>query len=89
MVAIPLEMLLDSGRHVLAQLAVMALHVLGNVVQMLAHVARYLTSAIPSIYDVYVAIPLRLERMVRSGSDYDLDRDEATGERKISEPEVA
>ena len=89
MVAIPLEMLLDSGRHVLAQLAVTALHTLGNVVQMLAHLARYLTSAIPSIYDVYVAIPLRIERMVRSGSDYDLDQDEATGERKISEPEVA
>jgi hypothetical protein len=88
MVAIPLEMLLDSGRHVLAQLAVLVLHAVGNAVHVLAHVARYLTSAIPSVYDVYVAIPLRIERMVRSRSGDDLDHD-MVDEREMSDAEVA
>ncbi len=88
LVAIPLEMLLDSGRHILAQLAVLVLHTVGNSMQVLAHVARYLTTAIPSIYDVYVAIPLRIERMVRKRSDDEFDRD-VVAEQEMSDAEVA
>jgi hypothetical protein len=89
MVAIPLEMLLDSGRHVLAQLAVLVLQAVGNAMQVLAHLARYLTTAIPSVYDVYVAIPLRIERAVRNRTEDDFDDDETTGKRRVSEAEVA
>jgi hypothetical protein len=88
MVAIPLEMLLDSGRHVLAQLAVLVLHTLGNAVQVLAHLARYLTTAIPSVYDVYVAIPLRIERTLRSRSDDAFDHD-VVDEQEMPNAEVA
>jgi len=65
MVAIPLEMFLDSGRHVAAQVLVFGLHLVGHAMTIAAHLAKYLTTAIPGIYDVYVALPLRIERMVR------------------------
>jgi hypothetical protein len=87
LVAIPLEMLLDSGRHVLAQLMVLVLHAVGHAMQVLAHIARYLTIAIPSMYDVYVAIPLRIERMLRGRSDDDFDHEAA--EQEMSDAEVA
>ncbi len=73
MVAIPLEMFLDSGRHVLARASVFALHLVGHVMTIAAHLAKYLTSAIPSIYDVYVALPLRIERMIRKADPVSID----------------
>jgi len=65
MVAIPLESFLDSGRHVAAKLSVVGLHGLGHLAGAFAHGARMLTAAGPSLYDVYVAIPLRVERALR------------------------
>ncbi len=65
MVAIPLESFLDSGRHVAAKLGVGLLHGLGHLCSALAHGARMLAVAGPSLYDVYVSIPLRVERMLR------------------------
>jgi hypothetical protein len=66
-VAVPLEMLLDSGRHILAALAVFALRAFGAIAGGASHVSRHLTGLIQSIYDVYVAIPLRIESMIRDG----------------------
>ena len=63
LVAVPLEMLLDSGRHVVASLGVMVLRMVGAVVGGIGHVARHLTGLMISVYDVYVAIPLRIESM--------------------------
>ncbi len=67
LVAVPLEMLLDSGRHVLASLAVVTLRAIAAASGAGAHVARHLTGLMTSFYDVYVAIPLRIESMVRGG----------------------
>ena len=61
LVAVPLEMLLDSGRHVLASLGVLALRAMGALGDGAAHVARHTTGLLASLYDVYVAIPLRIE----------------------------
>jgi hypothetical protein len=57
-------------------------------VQVLAHLARYLTTAIPSVYDVYVAIPLRIERTLRSRSDDAFDHD-VVDEQEMPNAEVA
>jgi hypothetical protein len=65
MVAIPLESFLDSSRHVAAKLGIVVLHGVGAVAGAFAHGARTLTVAGPSLYDVYVSIPLRVERMLR------------------------
>ena len=68
MVAIPLEMLIDSARHVLSSLAVFALEVLGRVLQVIAHTASAFTSMLVNAYDVYIGIPLRIERVMHGSS---------------------
>jgi hypothetical protein len=65
MVAIPLESFLDSSRHVASRVGIVVLHGTGHLAGALAHGARMFTVAGPSLYDVYVSIPLRVERMVR------------------------
>jgi hypothetical protein len=67
LVAVPLEMLLDSGRHVAASLGVLLLRGLGGVSDGLSHVCLHLTGLVTNLYDVYVAIPLQIEAMVRRG----------------------
>jgi hypothetical protein len=71
MVAVPLEMLLDSGRHVLASLGVLALHALGHVARVTGRVAAHASGLLASLYDVYIALPLRLESLVRRRRDWD------------------
>ncbi len=69
MVAIPLEMLLDSGRHVAAAALALLLNALGQLTSVVAHAVHSLSVAAPAFYDVYIAIPLRIERLVRSEPD--------------------
>ena len=62
------EMLLDSGRHVLAGLGVFALNMAGHASRALGHVIAQLAGLLASLYDVYIAVPLRIEAMVRGES---------------------
>ncbi len=64
MVAVPLEMLLDSGRFVLAGLAVIALHALGHLAHVCGRIAAHASALLASLYDVYIALPLRLEHWI-------------------------
>jgi hypothetical protein len=65
LVAVPLEMLLDSGRHVWNALVAAALAGAGHAVGALGHVTAHATGLVSNLYDVYVSIPLRIERAVR------------------------
>jgi hypothetical protein len=65
MVAIPLEMLLDSARHVLSSLAVAALEVAGHALKAVGHTAKALMTMLESAYEIYIGIPLRIEQAVR------------------------
>ena len=67
LVAIPLEMLLDSARHVLASLTVVLLHAVAQLSAVGASAASSLSKILAQLYDVYVSIPLRIERAMRSG----------------------
>jgi len=72
MVAVPLEMLLDSGRFVLSGLAVIALHAFGQLAHVCGRIAAQASALLASLYDVYIALPLRLESWVhrrRRGGD--------------------
>ena len=83
MVAIPLEMLLDSARHVLASLAVLALEGAGSALRVLSHVARSLCAMLESAYDVYIGIPLRIEHALRGRNGArGFGRARASGERR-------
>jgi hypothetical protein len=69
MVAIPLEMLLDSGRHIAASLLALGINALGHGARALEHVFRYVTKTISPLYDAYISIPLRFERMLRDSRE--------------------
>ena len=79
MVAIPLEMLLDSGRHVLAAVVVGVLHALALLARVGAHSAAALAKMLASVYEVYISIPLRIERALRG-------RDSANGRATATAP---
>lgn len=92
MVAIPLEMLLESSRHVFTSSLALLVQGFGNIAQVFAHGVRTVTKALPSVYEVYIAIPMRLERLLRSTDTTDLKRRAAqatTAERRISDAGVA
>ena len=84
MVAIPLEMLLDSARHVLSSLAVAALEAVGYVLRVFGHVAKAFCSMLESAYDVYIGIPLRIEQALRgrAGTGPGLGRPRQAPERR-------
>ena len=68
MIAVPLEMLVESGRHVIGRVLVLLVRGLGAVLRLLGHAMRYLVAALAHAYDIYVIIPLQVERLVRGSS---------------------
>ncbi len=60
--AVPLGTLLDSGRHVGVALAAGLVSGVGSLAFGLGHIARATASVLPSLIDVYVSVPLRIER---------------------------
>jgi hypothetical protein len=92
LVAIPLEMLLDSGRHVLSKATVFTLHAVGGTVRVVGHALSSLVGALPSVYDVYIAVPLRIERVWRDPEKDVIAYSEArarSGQRRVSRAEAA
>jgi hypothetical protein len=65
MVAIPLEMLLDSGRHVLTTVLGLTLSGVGLVGRAGAHAAAKLAAMLCAVYEIYVSIPTKIERAIR------------------------
>ena len=64
--AMPLEMFLDNGRHVAMHACALLVGGLGSLAFVAGRAARTVIDALPSLYDVYVSIPLRIERAVKS-----------------------
>ncbi|MFI5317549.1 MAG: hypothetical protein ACHQ6T_17745, partial [Myxococcota bacterium] len=69
MVAIPLEMLLDSGRHVAATLLVLTLQGVALIGRAGAHAATKLAAMLVAVYEIYVSIPTKIERALREHGD--------------------
>jgi len=69
MVAIPLEMLLDSGRYVAAALVGWAVEAFGQLARVAAHVTHAIVGLLMNAYDVYIGIPLRIERAWRGEAE--------------------
>jgi hypothetical protein len=67
MVAVPLEMLFDSGRHVAVYFCALFMSGAGSLSIAAGRAARALVNVLRSLYDVYVSIPLRIERAVSGG----------------------
>ena len=60
--AVPLEHLLDSGRPVAMSAAAFLASGLGSCAFVGARMVRAVANVLPSVYDVYVSVPLRIER---------------------------
>jgi hypothetical protein len=67
MVAVPLETLIATGGHIFLTLTAGILAVVGTVARLLANGARYLVEGLRHLYDIYIVIPLQIERLVTGG----------------------
>jgi hypothetical protein len=59
-------MLVESGRRVLGRALALAIRGAGVVLRLLGHGARTLAGALTHVYDIYIIVPLQLERLVRA-----------------------
>jgi hypothetical protein len=88
MMAIPLEMLISNGGAVLLSVLAVILTVLASVTRLVGHFFQRLAGAVSALYDVYIVIPLQIERMVqRGGTSFGRDRirnpTEETGQQAV------
>ena len=60
--AVPLDTVLVSGRHAGVALAAWLVSGAGVLAFLLARATRAIANVLPSVYDVYVSVPLRIER---------------------------
>ena len=65
MIAVPLEMLIESGRHVVNRILVLLLHGFGLVARFMAYVLQYAILLIAHLYDAIIMIPIQIERWIR------------------------
>jgi hypothetical protein len=63
MVAVPLETLIATGGHIALTFTAGGLALLGTISRLLAHGMRYLFEGVRHLYDIYIVVPLQIERM--------------------------
>jgi len=68
MVAVPLETMISTGGHIVLSAATGLLHAGGMICRLGGHGMRYLCEAVRHLYDIYIVIPLQIERLVSNGS---------------------
>ena len=68
MVAVPLETMISTGGHIVLSAVTGLLHLGGMICRLGGHGMRYLCEAARHVYDIYIVIPLQIERMVGNGS---------------------
>jgi hypothetical protein len=67
MVAVPLETLISTGGHIALTLTAGILALLSTVTRVLAHGVRYLVETVRHVYDIYIVLPLQIERLATGG----------------------
>jgi hypothetical protein len=69
MVAVPLETMISTGGHIVLSALAGLLNLGGMLSRLGGHVMRYVLEAARHLYDIYIVIPLQIERLVapRSG----------------------
>src|SRR5467141_2523325 len=63
MVAVPLETLIATGGHIFLTLTAGALALIGTIARLLGHGSRYLVEGARHLYDIYIVLPLQIERL--------------------------
>src|SRR2546426_107377 len=68
MVAVPLETMISTGGHIVLSAVTGGMHLGSMVCRLGGHGMRYLCEAARHVYDIYIVIPLQIERVVTNGS---------------------
>jgi hypothetical protein len=67
MVAVPLETMISTGGHIVLSAVAGLLYLGGMISRLGGHAMRYLLEAARHVYDIYIIIPLQIEKMVSNG----------------------
>lgn len=67
MVAVPLETMIATGGHIVLSALAGLLNLGGMLSRLAGHAMRHLLGAARHLYDIYIVIPLQIERLVASG----------------------
>jgi hypothetical protein len=81
MVAVPLETLIGTGGHIVLSAAAGLLSLGGTLARLLSHAARYLVETLRHVYDIFIVIPLQIERMTMGQRAHAHDAPVAAPER--------
>jgi len=68
MVAVPLEVLIESSQHVLNRLLILIVILIGYIVGIAGHLLSTIMKTIIHIYDAYIIIPTQIENLVKRKS---------------------
>jgi hypothetical protein len=68
MVAVPLETMISTGGHIVLSAVTGLMHAGNMICRLAGHGMRYLFQALRHVYDIYIVIPLQIERIVGNGS---------------------
>src|SRR5437667_2410120 len=63
MVAVPLETMISTGGHIVLCVVAGLLHVGGMLARFLGHAMRYALEAVRHLFDIYIIIPLQVQKM--------------------------
>jgi len=63
MVAVPLETLISTGGHIVLSASGALLGLGGTLARLLGHAARYGVETLKHVFDIYIVLPLWLERI--------------------------
>ncbi|MDH5765323.1 MAG: hypothetical protein OEZ38_04835 [Gammaproteobacteria bacterium] len=63
MVAVPLEMLIESSQHVLNKILILIIIMVGHFIGMLGHIMKTVMNIVVHIYDAYIIVPTKIGEM--------------------------
>ena len=66
LVAVPLEMFIESAQHVINRLLSLIIVLLGYVSKIISYIIEYMMKVIMHLYDAYIIIPARISLLVSS-----------------------
>ena len=68
MVAVPLEMLIESSQHVLNKLLILIILLVGYLIGIIGHLISTIMKTFLHIYDAYIIIPTQIGNLIKSKS---------------------
>ncbi len=68
MVAVPLEMLIESSQHVLNKLLILLIVLLGYLIGIIGHLISTTIKIFTHIYDAYIIVPTQIGNLIKSKS---------------------